>query len=74
MHELRCLAWRVTSVDVHTAEELGLDPDAPATERIIAVLRAQDARALDLFRSFDTSGDGLISKDEFLVSISSDLI
>jgi len=71
LHQLRCLAWREQAkVETIDAAALQLDPSAPVGDQIMAVLRAQSARVMDLFRSWDTDGDGLISKQEFRQCIS----
>ena len=41
-------------------------PDKPASEQLAAALRKGSARVLDLFRQWDTDGDGEVSKAEFL--------
>ena len=46
-----------------------IDERAPIGEQILAVLRAQSSRVMDLFRAWDSDGDALISKKE--VSLSS---
>jgi len=41
-------------------------PDAPSiTEQIAGALRSQSSRVLDLFREWDTDGDGEVSRKEF---------
>ena len=66
LHPLRCLAWRdQAQLDVVDSSQVKLDEKAPIGEQIMTVLRAQSARVMDLFRSWDTDGNGLISKQEF---------
>ena len=75
MHELRCLAWRGSGGDggsaahMVTAEEAHIGTHGKhgkgIDKQIMAVLQAQSARVMDLFRSWDTDGDALISKKEF---------
>ena len=42
-----------------------LDPDRPVSEQLAEALKKGSARVLDLFRQWDTDGDGEVSKDEF---------
>jgi Ca2+-binding EF-hand superfamily protein len=69
MAELRCLQWRVSAKVVQLIDPVALDPKlsarAGARSRILGTLRAQQARVMDLFRSWDADGDALISKTEF---------
>jgi hypothetical protein len=47
--------------------DLDEGPDAPPiSEQIFSALRASSARVLDLFREWDTDGDGEVSRTEFL--------
>jgi Ca2+-binding EF-hand superfamily protein len=69
MAELRCLQWRASAKVVQLIDPVALDPKlsarAGARSRILGTLRAQQARVMDLFRSWDADGDALISKTEF---------
>ena len=47
-------------------QSIKFDPDKPASEQLAAALRKGSARVLDLFRQWDTDGDGEVSKQEFL--------
>jgi Ca2+-binding EF-hand superfamily protein len=66
MHRLRCLEWREgAQAEVKRADQMRVDHRKPVGEQIMAVLQAQNARVMELFRSWDTDGDALISKKEF---------
>jgi len=69
MAELRCLQWRASAKVVQLIDPVALDPKlsarAGARSQILGTLRAQQARVMDLFRSWDADGDALISKTEF---------
>ena len=69
MAELRCLQWRASANVVQLIDPVALDPKlgarAGARSQILSTLRAQQARVMDLFRSWDADGDALISRTEF---------
>lgn len=66
MHKLRCLEWRDgAKAEVKTAKSVRFSSRMPVPDQIMTVLQAQSERVMDLFRSWDTDGDALISKKEF---------
>lgn len=66
MHRLRCLEWREGAhVELKTINSMRVDHRRPIGDQIMTVLQAQNARVMELFRSWDTDGDALISKKEF---------
>lgn len=70
LNQLRCLQWRegAEKASVVSRALVNLDklkPGSTIKDQIKHVLKAQVSRVMDLFRAWDTSGDGLISKHEF---------
>ena len=70
LNQLRCLQWRegAEKASVVSRAHVKLDklkPGSTIKDQIKHVLKAQVSRVMDLFRAWDTSGDGLISKHEF---------
>ena len=45
------------------------DPEKPVSDQLAQALRNGSARVLDLFRQWDTDGDGEVSRQEFLVAM-----
>jgi len=46
---------------------------AASVQRLRAVLASQTARTIDLFKKWDTDGDGMLTKEEFKVAIKNQL-
>ena len=45
------------------------DPEKPISMQLAAALRSNGARVIDLFRQWDTDGDGEVSKAEFMAAM-----
>ena len=68
VHRSRCRIVCVLQIKTSVLGKMDIDegPDAPPIGvQLASALRSQSARVLDLFRDWDTDGDGEVSRKEF---------
>uniref|UniRef100_A0A7S2JHC6 EF-hand domain-containing protein n=1 Tax=Haptolina brevifila TaxID=156173 RepID=A0A7S2JHC6_9EUKA len=72
LQRLRTLKDRSATIAEPSSEPtapIAIDPRRPLGDQIREMLRKQNMRVMDLFRSWDLNGDGLIQKKEFRQAI-----